>query len=30
MDDAVIYTILGEAGFTKMVAAFTEELNKIL
>ena len=28
MDDAVIYTILGEAGFTKMVAAFYRRIKQ--
>lgn len=28
MDEAVIYTILGEAGFTKMVAAFYKRIIK--
>ena len=27
MDEAVIYTILGEAGFTKLVAAFYERIK---
>jgi len=27
MDEAVIYTILGEAGFTKMVAAFYKRIK---
>ena len=27
MDEAVIYTILGEAGFTKMVAAFYKKIQ---
>jgi len=27
MDEAVIYTILGEVGFTKMVAAFYERIK---
>ena len=27
MDEAVIYTILGEVGFTKMVAAFYESIK---
>ena len=27
MDEAVIYTILGEAGFTKMVAAFYKRIQ---
>ena len=28
MDEAVIYTILGEAGFTKMVAAFSRRIKQ--
>ncbi len=28
MDEAVIYTILGEAGFTKMVAAFYRRIKQ--
>ncbi len=28
MDEAVIYTILGEAGFTKMVAAFYRRIKE--
>jgi len=28
MDEAVIYTILGEAGFTKMVAAFYKRIKE--